>query len=428
MFKPAAYAREALGPHAVAVAPAVFGLPESYLVGRADDVKAVFSGEADGTIGPAQQGFGRMRDIFGQDNLIVAPEPRHSYLRKLIMPAFTSEAIESTMPRMAAVLARYLESWADGGVVKAHEQLRRMTFDFIITVVMGREYDESTLTYLSGLYSTWTKGFLAWPYVDLPFTPFGKSKVARRKMLDFFDVAVKEARVELAAGRAVPGILGSLVAALDEDGNGLTDLEITDNLALLMLAGHDTSSTTLTNTMACIQNNRYVLDKLREEQAAIIARRGAAIDGAALREMPYADAVIRETLRVHNVVAGLSRRAERDFEMGGFRIPAGANLVLPLTYISLADGRWVDDAPEAFRPERMLTPEGLKPGAQMPFGHGPRFCAGYSVAMAEMKVFLALLARGYDFTADTNTEWRQEIGRVPKNGLPMTLTRLPAAA
>lgn len=50
--------------------------------------------------------------------------------------------------------------------------------------------------------------------------------------------------------------------------------------------------------------------------------------------------------------------------------------------------------------------------------------------MAEMKVFLALLARGYDFTADTATEWRQEIGRVPVNGLPMTVLRrtAPAAA
>lgn len=55
-----------------------------------------------------------------------------------------------------------------------------------------------------------------------------------------------------------------------------------------------------------------------------------------------------------------------------------------------------------------------------------RFCAGYAVAMAEMKVYLALLARGYDFVCDTNTEWVQEIGRKPKNGLPMTVTRREA--
>lgn len=53
-----------------------------------------------------------------------------------------------------------------------------------------------------------------------------------------------------------------------------------------------------------------------------------------------------------------------------------------------------------------------------------RFCAGYAVAMAEMKAFLALLARGYDFEADVDTAWVQRIGRVPANGLPMRVSRL----
>jgi hypothetical protein len=97
----------------------------------------------------------------------------------------------------------------------------------------------------------------------------------------------------MAAGREVPGILGSLLAAVDEDGNRLTDSELTDNLLLLMLAGHDTSSTTLTNVMAHVQDNRRVLDELRREQERVVARRGPEITGAALKDMPYADAVIR---------------------------------------------------------------------------------------------------------------------------------------
>lgn len=72
--------------------------------------------------------------------------------------------------------------------------------------------------------------------------------------------------------------------------------------------------------------------------------------------------------------------------------------------------------------DRMLTPEGRRPGEQMPFGHGPRHCLGVHLANAEMKVFLALWARGYDVAADTDTEWRFAVGRVPLNGLPMTVT------
>jgi cytochrome P450 len=71
----------------------------------------------------------------------------------------------------------------------------------------------------------------------------------------------------------------------------------------------------------------------------------------------------------------------------------------------------------------MMTEEGSKTGAQLPFGYGPRYCLGAALAMAEMKVFLAALARSYDFTVDNNTEWVQAVGKVPKNGLPVSIKR-----
>lgn len=86
----------------------------------------------------------------------------------------------------------------------------------------------------------------------------------------------------------------------------------------------------------------------------------------------------RETLRLDPVVVGLMRTAVRDFDLGGYRVPAGKWLLLPLKWLASRDARWVDAegglAPDRFCPERMLTPEGLKPGDLMPFGHGPR-CA-----------------------------------------------------
>lgn len=68
--------------------------------------------------------------------------------------------------------------------------------------------------------------------------------------------------------------------------------------------------------------------------------------------------------------------ASKDFELDGYLVPKGTVLLLPLTYLALSDERWADEGDaRAFRPERMLTAEGMKPGAQMPFGHGPR-CGG----------------------------------------------------
>lgn len=97
----------------------------------------------------------------------------------------------------------------------------------------------------------------------------------------------------------------------------------------------------------------------------------------------------RETLRLNNVVSGLMRKAAEDIEIGGYQVPAGTTLYLPLTHVALNDPRWVDDAPELFRPERMLTPEGMKPGALMPFGHGPRYVCSAAVHMSGLSTCLS---------------------------------------
>jgi cytochrome P450 len=73
----------------------------------------------------------------------------------------------------------------------------------------------------------------------------------------------------------------------------LTDEELTDNLLLLLLAGHDTSSTSLTNCLALLQDHPGVVDKLRQEQQQLVAKHGGGITGAVLKEMVYADAVVR---------------------------------------------------------------------------------------------------------------------------------------
>ena len=84
----------------------------------------------------------------------------------------------------------------------------------------------------------------------------------------------------------------------------------------------------------------------------------------------------RETLRKDTIVPALSRIADKDFELNGYAVPEGTSITVPLKYFSLHDPRWVNAegelSPSAFNPERMLTPEGSKPGWQMPFGYGPR--------------------------------------------------------
>jgi cytochrome P450 len=89
------------------------------------------------------------------------------------------------------------------------------------------------------------------------------------------------------------GVIGNLVAAVDEEGNRLSDEQIKDNLLLVLLAGHDTSSTTLTHVMTQLQQHPEAMEKLREEQRTLIEKYGSDFKAAVLSKMSYADAVIR---------------------------------------------------------------------------------------------------------------------------------------
>lgn len=106
----------------------------------------------------------------------------------------------------------------DAGV-KALDSFKLMTFDYIISLTLGYHLPKQELVELSATYRKYTSGFLAWPWKEFPFSPYSAALRAREVMMSRFWGAVTEARGKAAAGEDVPGILGRMIAAVDEDGN-----------------------------------------------------------------------------------------------------------------------------------------------------------------------------------------------------------------
>ncbi|KAL7470941.1 hypothetical protein ACHAXS_011230 [Conticribra weissflogii] len=180
--------------------------------------------------------------------------------------------------------------------------------------------------------------------------------------------------------------------------------EIISNALFLILAGTETAASTLTVAALGLGLNKDVFYKLREEQNAMIAR---CKTNELTREMldehcPYLGAVIKETMRIKPLAGtGLIRYAEETIVIDGHQIPKGFAVArnFYLTHandpaVKVDDNSHMDMA-KGYRPERWLSDE-TKPTEYMPFGYGPRFCLGANLAMAEMKVFLALFARRVD--------------------------------
>ena len=170
-------------------------------------------------------------------------------------------------------------------------------------------------------------------------------------------------------------LLSMLLAAADENGTGLTDEDIRNELITFVLAGHETTSSALAWAWYELARDERVQAALHEELDRVLVERAATIEDVA--RLPYATAVFNESLRLYPPAAAFGRRPVRTLELGGFRIPRGASIFV---------------SPLAFRPERWF---GAAPPkfAFFPFGGGSKMCLGEPFARAEGVLVLATIAR-----------------------------------
>jgi cytochrome P450 len=235
---------------------------------------------------------------------------------------------------------------------------------------------------------------------------------------------IRARKAERAAG-APPrtDLLARLLAATDEegDGQGLTEVEVRDQLVTLFLAGHETTSQALTWTW-------YLLAQHPDVEAALHAELSRELGGRApnyddLPRLVFTEQVLEEAMRLYPPVYMVARRAERDTVVGDVAVPAGTELALWI-YWAHRDPRWFP-LPDAFKPER-FAPEnkaGMPSGAYVPFGAGPRACIGKVFAMIEAKIILATLAQRFRarLAPGQKVEALPRITLTPRYGMRMRL-------
>ena len=173
-------------------------------------------------------------------------------------------------------------------------------------------------------------------------------------------------------------MLSILLQARDEDGRALTDEELRDELMTLLVAGHETTATTLAWAFQLLLRDRTKLARLQGE-----------ID-AGEEDGVYLDAVIKETLRIRPVVPGVIRKLTAPIELAGYELPAGMR-VAPNIYLTHRRPD-VYPEPERFRPERFLE-RPAETYSWIPFGGGVRRCLGAAFATYEMKVVIPAILR-----------------------------------
>jgi len=212
-----------------------------------------------------------------------------------------------------------------------------------------------------------------------------------------------------------------LMQARDDDGSSMSDKQLRDEVLTFLLAGHETTALALSWAWHLLGQHPEVEEKLQEELDRVLAGRLPTFSD--LRDLAYSERVIKEVMRLYPPAWGVARTVVKEFEAGGYRIPAGANVVMS-QWVMHRDPRYFPD-PEKFDPDRWLS-EGaqkLPRFAYFPFGGGPRQCIGAAFAMMEATLLLATIAQGFRFRAVPGHPIVPAASFTlrPKHGIRMTL-------
>jgi cytochrome P450 family 135 len=320
-----------------------------------------------------------LEPLVGRHSVLLLDEQPHMRHRKVMLPAFHGERMKAYRELMVEVTERELASLPRGEEVAVWPVMQAITLDVIMRAVFGvaegERYDrlrdglrEMLDSMMNPARMFMVLGLRFALKADYRPTAFDRN-LARVDELLFQEIRERRGRDDLAER---DDVLSMLLQARDDEGRELSDQELRDELVTLLVAGHETTATSLAWTFERLARHPDVLERALAEADA--------------GEDEYLDAVVKETLRLRPVLPITTRRLTADMDLDGHRIPAG-RIVAPCVYLVQ---RRPDIYPEParFRPERFLErPAGTY--SWIPFGGGVRRCLGASFAMFESLVVLS---------------------------------------
>ncbi len=359
------------------------------------------------------------------DGLLTIDGDFHRQQRRLVQPAFHRKRIEHYGSIMTAHTEDMLATWKKGETRDLAVELQGLTLRIVAKALFDADLHKSSRALgqaFTDVHNFPNGDRLAWQTMlrlNLPFLPYGKFLRGKATL----DETVYGVIAERRANRTDAGdVISMLLAAQDEDGVTMTDQQVRDEVMTLFAAGHETTMNALSWTWYLLSHNPQVEEKLRAELDRVLAGRTPTVED--IPNLPYVDMVIKEAMRLYPPAWTVGRRAVDDFEVEGYRLPAGQVVLLSQWVLHRLPEVWGDDVLE-FKPERFDPehPQEVPQGAYFPFGLGPRMCIGMPFAQMEARLVLATVAQRFRLRLAPNWPVRPE-ARVtirPKYGLRMVL-------
>jgi cytochrome P450 len=363
----------------------ILSLGDVAIVSDPELVKQVFTAPPDVLLGG--EGVGPAAAIYGSGSMFVQEEPEHLRRRKLLTPPLHGAALNSYVPIIENSTRAAMRSWPVDRPFDMLGVARSLMLDVIVKVIFGVDDPDEVRRLGRPFERLLNLGVSEQLTVRYALRHLGTLRVwpsrarANREIDDVVMPLIAQRRNDPRLAEQVD-ILALLMCARGDDGEQLSDSEIRDDLITLMLAGHETTATTLA----------WAFDLLLHHPDALRRVRSEAISG----EEAFTTAVINETLRVRPPAPLTARVAAKPFPIGGYCVDAGTRIIVHIIAINRNPQTY--EHPNEFRPERFL---GIRPQtyAWVPFGGGVKRCLGASFSMRELITVLHVLLREGEFSA-----------------------------
>lgn len=366
----------------------------------------------------SEQGWGPVLNLLFPRGLMLMDFDKHRSDRKTLSVAFKPEPMRHYADSLNAGIAARVPDWS-GRTFKFYPAIKALTLDLAATSFLGLPWGPDA-DKINQAFVDMVQASIGVVRRPLPGTAMGRGVAGRKFLVDYFTPMVPQRRASDGQD-----IFTQFCQAQDDAGEYLSVGGIVDHMNFLMMAAHDTVTSSITSMVWLLAKNPEWQDRLREEMVAV-SPAGQGVGHNALGDLVLTEMAFKESLRLIPPVPSIPRRALRDFDFGGYRIPAGTSVGVNPAYTHFMPEYWPE--PDRFDPMR-FTPDAVRERhkyAWVPFGGGAHMCLGLHFAYMQAKIFFhhVLTTHRMSVADGYAPDWQMWPIPQPKDGLTVTFTRV----
>ncbi len=389
-----------------------------YLVSHPDDIWDILVKQADKFQKPKIAR--RLWEKFLGDSILTAEGDNWKRLHRLMRPAFHRQRIEAYGEVTVDYTHRMLDTWEEGQELEIDDTMVQLTLEIVAKTLFDADVRDDAQKVGEAMHVL-NEAMLEHIYAPVPVPRWWPSQTNKRKLKAIGDIEelvhgfIEERRSN---GVDKGDLLSMLVFARTDEDEPLSDKEVRDQAMTLFFAGHETTAHALSWAWYLLAKHPEICARLQADIDRVTGGERLTVEN--LRELPYLDQVIKESLRILPSVWVFMKEPTEDVVIRGCKIPKGGQIMIS-AYVTQHDARWFP-SPETFDPER-FSPERVKEipnGAYVPFNAGQRVCIGKAFAMMELRLIMGSMLQRLTPTIPEGHVARKHavMSMQPEGGLP----------